>query len=942
MRLGAAERDERNRKIVEMRRQGQTLDFIGQQVGLTRESVRQIVNRLEGSAASSARNQRKRASAAMEARQRRNIRVYIETNPGCSLEDLSEALEVDLDVVSSLIPDDLRRFVLTDRRTRRSPQTREVAVQAIREAAVFEWPLSTVYYDELIRLGEVSGPSSVRITQLFGTWSKACEKAGVEAMPAVRDNYQSKWTDRDLLIFVADYLRNSKSSGTYTHFEQWATRQTDAPSGQTLRNRLGGWNEIKKQALTMVREEEGPLAILGPEAKRLDSKLALTMSQEVRSPIWWSARSIIAQGPLAGGDPGSTCLALGYVQSGKTTSITALLASAADLGYRLVIALLGSTNLLLDQNRHRVEDALGIGDRHDYVWVSEPNPSGSAGAKRILTHLDRDRIILVPVLKHAGRLRALAEALEGLEHVPTVIVDDEADQASLNTAGQVAESRTYQAIKSLRAAVPCHLYVQYTATPYAPLLLEAEDLLHPNSVEFLQPGPGYVGGREFFIDHSDRVVRDVPVLEEQATKTPPLELPRSLQRALASFCAGAVHLLASETGNPPISMLVHSTARNDVQERYQFLLGRLLTAWRQSLNEKMTEVPSLIQEERIRLEDGGIAGISDEAFLTGLKRVLQEAHLWLVNSTSALDRIDWTVSPVHILVGGNKLDRGFTVEGLTVTYMNRPASVQVDTLEQRARAFGYRGSELPYCQFFASKRTIRSLRNIVFTEYDLRARLQDHIDAGGSVHSWAVEVGLLLPDGMKPTREAVVRALSEASAGWHSVRKPSLETAAIMENRRLVEESGLLTCEPVSYGRLSFRTLELPLEDVIKQLVEPWVTESYSPTWRRDEILDQLRRQVGQYPTAKILLMEDHGKPRTRRWDPETGFVNLFQGRDLDAASALNPYPGDRHTPDLEALPDQVALQIHRVVRRGYESAGELLTLAIYLGSQKVVRKLDV
>src|SRR3546814_3045579 len=93
--------------------------------------------------------------------------------------------------------------------------------------------------------------------------------------------------------------------------------------------------------------------------------------------------------------------------------------------------------------------------------------------------------------------------------------------------------------------------------------------------------------------------------------------------------------------------------------------------------------------------------------------------------------------------------------------MNRPTSIQGDTMEQRARAFGYRKDQLPYCQFFATKRTVKVLRDTVFTEYDLRAELQDHIAGGGSVGSWAREVGLLLPEGTKPTRDAVVQALSK-------------------------------------------------------------------------------------------------------------------------------------------------------------------------------------
>lgn len=683
------------------------------------------------------------------------------------------------------------------------------------------------------------------------------------------------------------------------------------------------------------------MAMLGTEALRLDGVLARRMDDKTRGRIWRSASEVLENGPLARGEKGATCLALGLVQSGKTTSITALLASAADAGYRIAIALLGSTNLLLEQNRQRLEEALGIGTRQDYVWVTEPNLSGQSGSRRLGTHLDRGRVVLIPVLKHAGRVRALAESLAHLNlALPTIIIDDEADQASLNTAGEAAESKTYESIRRLREALPNHLYVQYTATPYGPLLLDAEDLLHPEAVVFLQPGPGYTGGREFFVDAADQVVRDVPMIEEQATKSAPLMLPNSLERAFASFCVGAGLLMVNQEATAPFSMLVHSTARNDVQARYHFLLSRQLRAWRSIVDGAagFAELPPVFTEERIRLVESGATDVSSEELLTALRAVMRECNLWLINSTSALDKVDWTVSPVHVLVGGNKLDRGFTVEGLTVTYMNRPASVQVDTLEQRARAFGYRRRLLPYCQFFASRRTIRSLRDIVYTEYDLRARLQDHVDEGGTVHSWAKEVGLLLPEGMRPTRDAVVTALSSSPAGWHSLRRPVLGERALEHNRDLVERLGVFGAPLEDHNRLSFRTLWLPASRLLEELLEPWSVESYSPTWRHAEILEHLSRTALDGLDIPVLLMEDDGQPRKRRWDDQVGFINLFQGRDLRPQPDGSYYPGDRATPGLEDEPDRIAVQIHRVVRRD-DPGVEILTLAVHLGSRGIMRK---
>lgn len=105
-------------------------------------------------------------------------------------------------------------------------------------------------------------------------------------------------------------------------------------------------------------------------------------------------------------------------------------------------------------------------------------------------------------------------------------------------------------------------------TPGAPLLLDLTDALCPDFVELLHPGYGYTGGREFLIDHADRVVRVIPDLDEQAPRGLPTTLPSSLVTEAASFMADAAMLLLNPAAVSRISMLVHSTHRNDVQSRY--------------------------------------------------------------------------------------------------------------------------------------------------------------------------------------------------------------------------------------------------------------------------------------------------------------------------------------------------------------------------------------
>lgn len=697
-----------------------------------------------------------------------------------------------------------------------------------------------------------------------------------------------------------------------------------------------------------MKTETSPL---GPEAALLDEHLSRppgSFDRLTRQRIWSSAAEILGHGPLSSVEAHSaTGLALGYVQSGKTTSITALIALAADAGYRVVVALLGVTNLLLQQNTERIEGALGIGTRTDYRWAPFRNRRGKRAATELADWLERGRVVLIPTLKHAGRLNDLADILRAApvgDH-SVLIVDDEADQASLNTkVSRQAESETYSAIARLRASAPRHLYVQYTATPYAPLLLEPDDHLSPDFLTVLHPGPAYTGGREFFVDHADRVVRPIPTTDEQPPKGLPTQLPGSLTQAFGSFVAGTALLLGADLGNAPVSMLVHSTHKNDVQARYHFLLERKRKQWREAVDVAtvVNDLPGEIRGERQRLVLAGARDLPDAEFVERVRFVLRETTLWLVNSASDVKKIDWSVAPVHVLIGGNKLDRGFTVEGLTVTYMNRPTSPQIDTLEQRARAFGYREDLLPYCQFFASPRTLENLRGTVFTEYDLRAQLEDWVDAGGTVADWARHIGLMLPAGTKPTRDAVLSAVARFNAGveWHSLRRPDLHHQSRDHNRALIEALGLIVAEPRDYGRLTHRTLEVSLAEICSCLLEPWSVSSYSPGWRHDDILQYLGRIEDRDRLVVLMLLEhEGGGPRERKWDPDLGFVNLFQGADPVKRAGYPFYVGDRNIFDFDKNPDLIVVQVHRVHPRGLDDVDEVLTLAARLGSNVIVRR---
>jgi Z1 domain/Type III restriction enzyme, res subunit len=683
------------------------------------------------------------------------------------------------------------------------------------------------------------------------------------------------------------------------------------------------------------------------EIQIVDKLMSRELPEKERSKLWESAKHILNAKPEMDSKTG---LALGYVQSGKTTQMIALTAAAFDAGYRIVIALLGSTNLLLDQNDRRFKEKLDIENRNDFRWITIVNPKGSSDQSKVLDNLAKDRVILISVLKHAMRINNLAEILDKIDmnSFPVLILDDEADQHSLNPkVNQDEEGKVYESIGNLRNSCSKHMYVQFTATPYAQLLLEPDDRLSPDFVEFLHPGDGYIGGREFFIDYADKVIRTIPALDEQPAKGNVIELPKSLVTATANFIAGSALLLLNDPTTKRISMLVHSTHRNPVQERYHFLLKRLISNWRE-ISE--IAIPSEIYDERSSLVKAGAVDALDKDFDEKVRYVLKEIIFWLLNSVSSVKKVNWNEGPIHILVGGNKLDRGFTVEGLTVTYMNRPHSDQIDTLEQRARAFGYRSDLLPYCQFFATQRSIRMLRGIVHTEYDLRGRLADWIAAGNSPKTWAREIGMLLPKGARPTRANVFKAISAFNngPGWHSLKKPSLSPAQIAHNQKLVAAIGLPNAPRVNWGRIEHRTLRLKSSDVYEKLLKPWQWDGFSPGWEHEHILQLFEsmgpkndRGIDREVTVIYMQLENKDEPRERTWSNETGFINLLQGKDIGYVEGdISKYPGDGKIPIISEGEDTLAVQVHRIQPKD-RSLPEVLTLAVYLGDKQIVKGIN-
>ncbi len=511
---------------------------------------------------------------------------------------------------------------------------------------------------------------------------------------------------------------------------------------------------------------------------------------------------------LAGQDAG---LVLGYVQSGKTLSFTTVTALARDNGYGVVILLAGTAVALKGQSEHRLTIDLGMSEiQHD--WRKFENPEIKAGHAGDIEKVLRawrvsrggapgtaKRSILITVLKQHQRLKSLREVLElvDLNGVPVLIIDDESDQAGLNAkagknlrTGSGELSSTYRRILELKNVIPHHTYLQYTATPQANLLIAVADVLSPSFAELVSPGEGYLGGKDLFSEDKplcfEIPVQQVPTLQNLLTAA-----PQTLQQALQLFILGAAHHSVMR-GKGNRSMMVHPSQRTAPHTDYKEWLDGLLEHWREFLEQPKSSAVRIELERGLRENYNELLRTfpeleSFETLVNAMPEVFSELKVVKVNSNDDGHKtVKWNDWPYWILIGGQKLDRGFTVEGLTVSYMPRTASSNADTLQQRARFLGYKKSYEGLCRVFLLADVIDAFESYVESEEFVRNALVKH--RGKPLQEWKRD--FILNRGLKPTRKGVIgrRVVPVAmDEGWVVPGSLYFDAQSVVQNRFLFE-----------------------------------------------------------------------------------------------------------------------------------------------------------
>jgi hypothetical protein len=680
------------------------------------------------------------------------------------------------------------------------------------------------------------------------------------------------------------------------------------------------WDRYRRY---MIEDEGRPTEAFDKSVGDVTDRILASLENPLR-PGRWERRGLVA----------------GQVQSGKTSNYVGLLNKAIDAGYKLIIVMAGAHDSLRSQTQQRINEGVlgfntaetfsgsGLSSKTGVGLKSGPNllincstTVESSGdfkltvAKQAHQAIGGDPTVLV-VKKNASILRNVYKWATGLQHiidpetgkkvvpgVPLLVLDDEADYASIDTVtkpGEAEEETDPSTINGLIRQIldtfEKSAYVAYTATPFANVFIDPNaaradiglDLFPEHFIIRLPEPSNYSGPIRFFGLDGDteaglETVEALPTLRRiqdhedwlrdghKSSELPGDELPESLKEAIHTFVLSCTVKRMRSLRTKHSSMLVHVTRFKDVQaevaRQVQEYVADLRIAVEYEAREDPESAVSLLKNlylaDFVDVNDILLANEDLVAECRGLPawhevesellQTLSEIEIQIVNG-AVKDSLMYSQRPNGlkvIAIGGDKLSRGLTLEGLMVSYYLR-ASKMYDTLMQMGRWFGYRPGYLDLCRIYTTPQLITWYSRItdaaakLYREFEVMGqlnrtprqyglRIQQHPDglmvtaANKSRHSQKMKVSFaatqcetLLFDTEDNVRKQNWIALEELAG---DVFGRSMETRGKHVEHDVSAESVLNFLKGYSGHRDSGRGLPQPLIEYIEKCLEPRTSE---------------------------------------------------------------------------------------------------------------------
>lgn len=496
--------------------------------------------------------------------------------------------------------------------------------------------------------------------------------------------------------------------------------------------------------------------------------------------------------PVSDGPWDRRGMVFGHVQSGKTANYTGLICKAADAGYRLIVVIAGIHNNLRNQTQFRIDEGfvgrdsarllsqrderfVGVG-RFDQTQrpvtftnsVKDFNKQMATSLGIRLQNLNVPAVFVIK--KNPTTLKNLIDWLR--EHsaerggtrvdLPMLLIDDEADNASINIKyGKDGVSRINAQIRELLALFDRSCYIGYTATPFANIFIDPStedemlrhDLFPRHFIVSLDPPSHYFGANRVFLDDASSIVRHIDDNEDRLPLKHRIDaeigaLPESLVDAIRLFILARAIRLARGHHDEHCSMLVNASRFTGVQQQLRNEIHTRLERMQSSLRiygalppDKASEDPEIMALHTVWLEEYRDAGPDWPEVLSLLHDAAAPIKVVEVNSRSSgtLNYVDYKNGLNVIAVGGFSLSRGLTLEGLMISYFLRN-SMMYDTLMQMCRWFGYRPDYDDLCRVWMPEEAEGWYAHIAESIEMLRDELRSMEAAGATPEEFGLRV----------------------------------------------------------------------------------------------------------------------------------------------------------------------------------------------------------
>lgn len=559
------------------------------------------------------------------------------------------------------------------------------------------------------------------------------------------------------------------------------------------------WRFWERYRRYMETVQTLPPAVIG----RLDDSTSRVLGklEDPKRPGPWDRRGLV----------------VGHVQSGKTGHYSGLVCKAADSGYKLIVVLAGIHNSLRSQTQLRLDEAfLGIdtqyGQRSDTAETKAFGAGAMLGAERLkagsLTTSHEagdfkkniaqnsqipigDMPILLVVKKQTSILRNLYVWLrdmhglppfEGSEDrvipdIPFLLIDDEADNASINVkdSGDGSDpTATNRQIRLLLKLFDKSAYVGYTATPFANIFSSPEesdkyglDIFPRSFIESLKAPTNYFGPTRVFglgEESENDFVEALPIVREvddfsdwmpdkhKKEWVPDPEIPQSLKHAICAFVLSCAARRARGQISVHNSMLIHVTRFQMVQQRTSEVVDEYLQYLKYRIKygdgdasdvwDELEDIWSKDFEPTMDRWPEEVDTLSWREIRPEIYPAIDKMELRTLNGSSqdSLEYYDHREHGLNVIaIGGNKLSRGLTLEGLTVSYYLR-ATRMYDTLMQMGRWFGYRQGYEDLCRLYTTGELVDWYREITLASEELRGEFDFMAQRGATPEEYGLRV----------------------------------------------------------------------------------------------------------------------------------------------------------------------------------------------------------